>query len=61
MMKIGMLLAVVCSLLAACGTDPVEQWLTRAEACMEVNADSALRCLQYIEGTGACSDEQRAR
>ena len=56
-----MLLAVVCSLLAACGTDPVEQWLTRAEACMEVNADSALRCLQYIEGTGACSDEQRAR
>ena len=61
MMKIGMLLAVVCSLLAACGTDPVEQWLTRAEECMEVNADSALRCLQYIEGTGACSDEQRAR
>ncbi|MBR3757859.1 MAG: tetratricopeptide repeat protein [Bacteroidaceae bacterium] len=61
MMKIGMLLAVVCSLLAACGTDPVEQWLTRAEACMEVNADSALRCLQYIEATGACSDEQRAR
>ena len=56
-----MLLAVVCSLLAACGTDPVEQWLTRAEACMEVNADSALRCLQYIEATGACSDEQRAR
>ena len=56
-----MLLAVVCSLLAACGTDPVEQWLTRAEACMEVNADSAYRCLQYIEGTGACSDEQRAR
>ena len=56
-----MLLAVVCSLLAACGTDPVEQWLTRAEACMEVNADSTLRCLQYIEGTGACSDEQRAR
>ncbi len=61
MMKIGMLLAVVCSLLAACGTDPVEQWLTRAEGCMEVNADSAYRCLQYIEGTGACSDEQRAR
>ena len=61
MMKIGMLLAVVCSLLAACGTDLVEQWLTRAEECMEVNADSALRCLQYIEGTGACSDEQRAR
>lgn len=56
-----MLLAVVCSLLAACGTDPVEQWLTRAEECMEVNADSAYRCLQYIEGTGACSDEQRAR
>ena len=56
-----MLLAVVCSLLAACGTDPVEQWLTRAEGCMEVNADSAYRCLQYIEGTGACSDEQRAR
>ena len=56
-----MLLAVVCSLLAACGTDPVEQWLTRAEECMEVNADSALRCLHYIEGTGACSDEQRAR
>ncbi len=56
-----MLLAVVCSLLAACGTDPVEQWLIRAEACMEVNADSTLRCLQYIEGTGACSDEQRAR
>ena len=56
-----MLLAVVCSLLAACGTDPVEQWLNRAEECMEVNADSALRCLQYIEGTGACSDEQRAR
>ena len=56
-----MLLAVVCSLLAACGTDPVEQWLIRAEGCMEVNADSAYRCLQYIEGTGACSDEQRAR
>ncbi|MBP3553805.1 MAG: tetratricopeptide repeat protein, partial [Bacteroidaceae bacterium] len=51
----------VCLLTAACGTDPVEQWLTRAEACVEVNADSALRCLQYIEGTGACSDEQRAR
>ena len=56
-----MLLAVVCSLLAACGTDPVEQWLTRAEGCMEANSDSAYRCLQYIEGTGACSDEQRAR
>ena len=45
----------------ACKENPVEQWLTRAEECMEVNADSALRCLQYIEGTGACSDEQRAR
>ena len=55
------MLLAVCLLTAACGTDPVEQWLTRAEACMEVNADSALRCLQYIEGTGACSDEQRAR
>ena len=28
---------------------------------MEVNADSAYRCLQYVEGAGACSDEQRAR
>ena len=55
------MLLAVCLLTAACGTDPVEQWLTRAEACVEVNADSALRCLQYIEGTGACSDEQRAR
>ena len=45
----------------ACKENPVEQWLTRAEECMEVNADSALRCLQYIEGTGTCSDEQRAR
>ncbi len=56
-----MLLAAVCLLTATCGTDPVEQWLTRAEECMEVNADSALRYLQYIEGTGARSDEQRAR
>ncbi len=56
-----MLLAAVCLLTVACGTDPVEQWLTRAEECMEVNADSALQYLQYIEGTGARSDEQRAR
>ncbi|MBQ8867421.1 MAG: hypothetical protein IJ013_06845 [Bacteroidaceae bacterium] len=60
MMKIGLLVAI-CLLTISCGTDPVEEWLVRAEACMEANSDSARRCLQYIEGTGACSDEQRAR
>lgn len=59
MMKIG-LVAAICSLLVACGTDPVEQWLSCAEACMEVNADSARRCLLYIEDLDECDDEQRA-
>ena len=54
-------LVVVCLLVAACGNDPVEQWLTRAEVCMEADSDSAFRCLQYIDGIDGGSDEQRAR
>jgi len=54
-------LVVVCLLVAACGNDPVEQWLTRAEVCMEADSDSAFRCLQYIDDVDGGSDEQRAR
>ena len=54
-------LMVVCLLVAACGNDPVEQWLTRAEVCMEADSDSAFRCLQYIDDVDGWSGEQRAR
>ena len=60
MMKIGLLLAV-CSLATTCGNGQVEQWLTRAEACMEADSDSAFRCLQYIDDVDGWSGEQRAR
>ena len=60
MMKIGLLLAVY-SLATACGNGQVEQWLTRAEACMEADSDSAFRCLQYIDDVDGWSGEQRAR
>ena len=59
MKKVVLMVALL--MVLSCKESPVEQWLSRAEACMEVNADSARRCLQYIEGAGACSDEQRAR
>lgn len=60
MMKIGLLM-VVCSLVMACRNGQVEQWLTRAEACMETNQDSAYRCLLHLENRADMSDEQRAR
>lgn len=55
-----MLLATLL-LAVACKESTVEQWLNRAEACMEVNADSAYRCLQYIADAEEWDDKQRAR
>ncbi len=59
-MKIVLLLATLL-LAVACKESTVEQWLNRAEACMEGNADSAYRCLQYIADAEEWDDEQRAR
>lgn len=59
MLKLVLLATLL--LAVACRESIVEQWLNRAEVCMEVNADSAYRCLHYIESTGACNEEQRAR
>ena len=59
-MKIVLLLATLL-LAVACKESTVEQWLNRAEACMEVDADSAYRCLQYIADAEEWDDEQRAR
>lgn len=59
-MKLGVLMAVLL-MAVACKESAVEQWLARAEACMEVNADSAYRCLQYIEDTDEWDEGERAR
>lgn len=59
MQEFGTLLAVWL-LVVACGTDCVEQWLTRAEGCMETAPDSAYKCLLHIEEAGGCTDEQSA-
>lgn len=60
MMKIGLLM-MVCSLVMACGDGQVEQWLTRAERCMEAHSDSAYWYLLRLENRADMSDEQRAR
>ena len=60
MMKICVSVAI-CLMAMACENSQVEQWLIRAEGCMETHSDSAFRCLQYVEGASECSDGQRAR
>ena len=45
----------------ACKESAVEQWITRAEECMEVNADSAYRCLHHAVEANGWNDELRAR
>ena len=59
MLKLVLLATLL--LAVACKESTVEQWLNRAEACMEVDADSAYRCLQYIADAEEWDDEQRAR
>lgn len=60
MMKICLAMAVF-FMVGACGNGDAEQWLMRAEGCMETNQDSAYRCLQQIDVSEGLSDEQRAR
>ena len=45
----------------ACKESPVEQWIIRAEENMEVNADSAYRCLHHAMKANGWNDELRAR
>ena len=59
-MKIGVLM-VALLMAIACKESAVEQWITRAEECMEVNADSAYRCLRHAVEANGWNDELRAR
>ena len=59
-MKIGALM-VALLMAIACKESAVEQWITRAEECMEVNADSAYRCLHHAVEANGWADELRAR
>ena len=45
----------------ACKESAVEQWIIRAEENMEVNADSAYRCLHHAMEANGWNDELRAR
>lgn len=46
---------------AAGCTSEGEQWLERAEACMESDPDFAYRCLQQADGDGRLTREQQAK
>ena len=59
-LKICLMMAVMLMTIA-CKESAVEQWITRAEQCMEVNADSAYRCLHHAVETNGWNDELRAR
>lgn len=49
-------------LLLVCGcADEREQWLQRAEACMEDDPACAYQCLQQIDSTGGLTDAARAK
>ena len=45
----------------ACKESAVEQWIIHAEENMEVNADSAYRCLHHAMDANGWNDELRAR
>ena len=45
----------------ACKESAVEQWIIHAEENMEVNADSAYRCLHHAMEANGWNDELRAR
>ena len=45
----------------ACKESAVEQWIIRAEENMEVNADSAYRCLHHAMEANGWNDALRAR
>ena len=59
-MKIFLTMAVLLMVIA-CKESAVEQWITRAEENMEVNADSAYRCLHHAMEANEWNDELRAR
>ena len=59
-MKICLTMAVLLMVIA-CKESAVEQWIIRAEENMEVNADSAYRCLHHAVETNGWNDELRAR
>ena len=59
-MKIFLTMAVLLMVIA-CKESAVEQWIIRAEENMEVNADSAYRCLHHAMEANGWNDELRAR
>lgn len=57
---IGTLLLLMFVVAAGC-TSEEEQWLERAEACMESDPDFAYRCLQQVDSVGHLTDGQQAK